>query len=107
MTTPAQTSSIENLISALNLSNYPQEEQERIILELSDTLFRGTLVRLIERMDDATRTDLNTLMEGDVDSEKVVAFLKERVSGADEVVREVLHEITNNMTQLPIKESAS
>lgn len=107
MTTSTQTSSIETLISALNLSAYSQEKQEQIILNISDTLFKGTLVRLVERMDDATRNDLNTLMESDISSEDVVTFLKERVSGADEVVHEVLHEITNDIAQLSVKESAS
>lgn len=107
MTTSAQISPVEPLISALNLSAHSPEEQEQIILNLSDTLFKGALVRLIERMDDTTRSDFNTLMEGDISSEDVVAFLKERVSGADEVVREVLHEITNDIAQLSAKESAS
>ncbi len=91
---------LEELFAAVNLSAYSPEEQEQIVLDLSGTLFEGTLVRLIERMDDATRDDFNALMKSDADSEEVVAFLRERVSGSDEVIQEVVRAITKDVAQL-------
>ncbi len=88
------------MFAAVNLSEYSPEEQEQIILDLSGTLFEGTLVRLIERMDDATRDDFNALMGRDADSEEVVAFLRKRVTGSDEVVQEVVREITKDVAKL-------
>lgn len=96
------TSHKHELLSALNLEAFTLEEQEEMLLTLSDLVFRGTIIRLIEAMDDKTRTDFMALCDADASGEEVQAFLEARVPGADDAVRETVAEIAHDMAALDI-----
>jgi len=85
------------LLSALDLESLAPEEQEALLLELNEIVFRGSMVRLIERMDEKSRDEFAALMEGDADEEAVEAFLKERVPDADSAVAETVAELTDDI----------
>jgi len=86
-----------NLLEALDLQELEPEEQEEILLDLNTLVFEGTLLRLIERMDEKTKDDFNMLMDTDPEEEVVTAFLEERVPGAEKAVEETLEEITSDI----------
>ena len=99
------TSPTEMLISALHLSAYTPKEQEQLLVDVSDTIFKGTLVRIIERMDTTTRNDFNTLMDNDADGEEIATFLKERVPKSDEATLEAVREVTADIAALDISDT--
>ncbi len=103
--TASTTSPTEMLFNALHLSAYTPQEQEQLLVDVSDTIFKGTLVRIIERMDTTTRNDFNTLMDEDADGEEVAAFLKERVPESDEATLEAVREVTADIAALDISET--
>ena len=88
---------IQTLLEALNVSELPVEEQEELILSLNDMVFEGTLVRLIERMDEPTREEFSALLEKDTPEEEVEAFIAERVPDADKAVEETVADLTNDI----------
>ena len=53
-------SSSNALIDALGLDELSPEQQEELLLELNEVIFRGSLVRLIERMDESAKADFAT-----------------------------------------------
>ena len=87
----------KKIIETLKIEELPEEEQAEFLTELSDIVFRGTLARINERMDDATRDDFTALMETDPTDEAVEEFLAARVPGADEAVEETIREITEDI----------
>lgn len=97
----------EMLFEALNLPAYTHEEQEQLLVDVSDTIFKGVFVRLIENMDDTTRNDFNALMEDNADGEEITAFLKERVPGSDEATLEAVREVTEDIAALGMSETTS
>lgn len=102
MNKDAQISKDSTLLEALNLSAFSSEEQEELLLTLSDLVFRGALVRLVERMDDKTRLDFSVLCVKGASSEDMAKFIQERVPGADAVVRETIDELTADVAALNI-----
>ena len=90
-------SSYTNLVEALDVASLPPQDQEALFLELHTLIFRGTMMRLIERMDDATRNEFTRLMESDASESVLEAFLKERVPGADEALAETVAELTDDI----------
>jgi hypothetical protein len=87
----------QSLLDALDISELPVEEQEEFLLELNALVFKGSLIRLIERMDEPTKDAFNALMDTDPSEEDVEAFLTERVPDADVAVQETLEELTNDI----------
>lgn len=89
--------SFSQVMDALELNELPPEEQEALLLELNSLIFRGSMVRLIERMDEQTREDFAQLVDGGVDEGALEAFLKERVPDADSAVAETVQEISDDI----------
>ncbi len=85
------------LLEALDISALPQVEQEELLLDLNSLVFRGTLVRLIERMDEQARIDFDALMDTDPDEAAIEAFLMGRVPDADQAVEETLQDLTDDI----------
>jgi len=92
----------KSLLEVLDIEGLPPEEQEELLLELNELIFKGTLVRLIERMDDATRADFDDLMGGEPSEDQVMAFLQERVPDADQAVEEVVQELRDDILAVAV-----
>ena len=88
---------IERLIAALNFDELGLEEQENIVEELYDLILKGTIVRVVERMDPKTLKEFNALLDTDPNLREVEAFLVERVPGAELAARETVDEITDDI----------
>jgi hypothetical protein len=91
------TTSFEPIIQALNLKQLSKTEQEEILLDLNELLFKGTLVRLLERMDEKTQEEFDALLSSDASEEVVEKFLKKHVPHADAAVEETITELTNDI----------
>lgn len=88
---------IQNLIDALKLNELEPEEQEAMILEVHELVFRGALARTIELMDEQTREEFSALLDTEPTENEVDEFLKTRVPGADTAVAEAVQEIADDI----------
>ncbi len=88
---------VETLLEVLDIEGLPPEEQEDLLLELNELIFKGTFVKLLERMDDATKDDFDQLMSGEPSEDQVMAFLQERVPDADQAVEETIQELRDDI----------
>lgn len=87
----------QKLLEALDISELSPEEQEELLLDLGDLVFRGSMLRLIERMDDKTKDDFNALMDTDPSEDSVIDFLYSRIPEADQAVEETLADIRSDI----------
>lgn len=87
----------QTLFDALGLDALEPAEREQAILDLYDLIFQGTLIRLIERMDEDTRTAFDQLMDADAPEDEVLAFLESRVPGAQDAVTETIEELRTDI----------
>ena len=87
----------KSIIEALDLAELEPEEQEEILGDLNELIFKGTLLRIIERMDDSTRNAFNVLLDGDAAEEVVEAFIDKHVPDADNAVTETITELANDI----------
>ena len=85
------------LLEALDLESLAPEEQEALLLEINELVFKSSMARLIERMDDGMRDEFAKLMESDADEETVEAFLLANVPDADKAVAEAVAELTDDI----------
>lgn len=88
---------LEKIVTALDLNSLPLNEQEEIMSKLGELIFRGTLVRLYERMDENTRAEFTALLEREATPEEVDAFLKEKVPDSEAAAKEAVADLTNDI----------
>lgn len=94
---PTTENTQEQLLAALDLEGLPPEEQERLLLDLNSLIFRGSLLRLIEAMEEPARAEFAALMDSGADEGAIEAFLAARGPSADEAVRETIQDLTDDI----------
>lgn len=88
---------LEKIVSALDLNSLPLKQQEEVMSKLGELIFRGTLVRLYERMDEATRVEFSALLEREATPEEVDTFLKEKVPDSEAAAKEAVDELASDI----------
>jgi len=85
------------IVEALDIFALPVNEQEELLLDLNSLIFRSSLVRMMENMDEATREEFAVLMERNPEEEELEAFLLNRVPGAEESVQEAIETLADDI----------
>jgi len=85
------------LIEALDLASLTPEEQEELLLDLNELVYKGTLMRLVGMMDDKTKTDFEKLLESEADEEEIEDFLEKRVPESGKAVEDTIQELRDDM----------
>jgi hypothetical protein len=87
----------EEIVQALNLEELPEEEQEEILLDLNELVVKGTLIRLVEGMDEKTQKKFDELLSTEPSEDVVDEFIQKHVPNADNAVKETIAELTNDI----------
>lgn len=91
------TANYTKLVGALDLSDLPANEQEEILLDLNDAVFKTSLLKMIEVMTEEQREALAKLMETEASEEELEAFLSANVPGAEQMVQEAIASIADDI----------
>lgn len=91
------TTNLQKLVAALDLTDLPASEQDEIMLDVNEAVFKSALVRIIEGMDEPTRAEFATLMESEASEEAIETFFAEKVPGATAAVEEAVESLTNDI----------
>jgi len=94
---PITESDLSPVLEALDFSELPAAEQEELLLDLNALIFRGSMVRLVERMDEPAREEFSKLMEGSPSEQEIEGFLRDRVADADGAVAETVRDIADDI----------
>lgn len=89
-----------SILDALNFTALEQEEQQELLLDLHELIFKSTFLRLLERMDEQTREEFTALLDRDASEEEVQGFLELKVPDADSAVEEAVQELTSDILTL-------
>ena len=87
----------QDIFDAINMHSLPQEEQEEFLIDLQSLVYKNTLVRLIERMDEATKEDFNTFLTTNPDEDAVLAYIYKKIPDADALVDQVIAQMQNDI----------
>ena len=88
---------LSRVLNALQIGELPPQEQEALLLDLNSLIFRGSMVRLLERMDEHTRDEFVRLVDTAADEETIETFLRAHVQDADSAVAETVNEISDDI----------
>lgn len=81
----------------LGIEELQPEEQEALLIDLGDLIFKGSMLRILEIMEESAKERFNLLMASDPSDEDLQDFLREHVPGADQAVMETVQELTDDI----------
>lgn len=85
------------LLDALDIASLAPEEQDALLADMNDLIFKNAMIRIIERMDEHTRDEFAALVDGGADEESIEGFLRSRVEGVDDAVAEAVQELSGDI----------
>ena len=86
-----------DLLDRLDKSALSQEEQEEILLDLHDVVYKAVLIRIIGSMNENMQSRFNEYLDSSPDEEAVLSYIYEKVPEADAIVASVLEEIQSDI----------
>ncbi|MDB5189100.1 MAG: hypothetical protein JWL82_57 [Parcubacteria group bacterium] len=91
------TDSYNAILSSVEFDEFTPEEQETFLRDLNSLVFRGAVLRTIERMDEGTRDDWYRFLAQNPSQEKIRLFLERRVPGADLAIAETVESLAGDI----------
>lgn len=84
----------KKIITDFGLEKMDESEQERMIEKIGNLLFESVIERAVDSMDEPTMNDFDlAITDAGSDYQKVLSFLKTRVTGFDKIVSEELYRL--------------
>jgi hypothetical protein len=77
-----------DLIEEIGIDKLPLEEQAAVLEEIGDALMAGILARAVPLLDDASKKELDTMLDSVEEAAQLEAFLNSKIPNFQEVVAE-------------------
>lgn len=87
----------KKLLELLDISHLPPQEQEEMLLDMGDMVFRNAILAAIEATDEATKKEFLTLLEADASEDEIESFLEEKVPHMRNAVDEALAALADDI----------
>lgn len=88
------------LLAELGLSALPQKDQEALLIKMTEVLLKRIFLETMEKLSDEDKEVYGKLLDENSDPEKVGAFLGEKISDYDGMVRKVIEDFKTEMKQV-------
>jgi hypothetical protein len=92
-----QPSYIAKIAVALEFDEMSTEEQEDIMIELSNLIFQGTMIKVMETMSDADKEGLFALEDRGASEEEVTEYINKHIPNSDLLVQETISELVDDI----------
>lgn len=86
-----------DLLKALELESLSPEEQEELLLDLNELVYKGSLMRLVGMMDEKTKADFEKLLDSGASEDDVERFLAARVPDSGRAVEDTIQELRDDI----------
>ena len=89
--------SVQTILKALDVKELSSAERDEILSDLNDIVFKGTLLRLIEEMNETTRSQFEYMLAIDSSEEEIRTFIQKNLPDAYSAVIDTLAELTGDI----------
>ena len=87
----------QDILEALGVQDLTEEEQQNMLLDLQSLLFRGSIIRMLEQMNEQQKNAFNEYLEVNPSEEDMMAYLEKNVPDAEGAIRDTLAELKNDI----------
>ena len=88
---------MEDILTSLGLEDLSEEEQQTLLLDIQSLIFKGTMVRILEKMNDEEKEAFNAFLESDPSEDEMMSYMEEKVPQAKDAALEAISELKNDI----------
>lgn len=86
-----------DMLAVLGLQNLPEAEQQELLLDMQHLIFKGSVVRMLERMSEESKEAFNTYLESNPSEDDMMEYLEQNVPEAKDAIIETIADIKNDI----------
>jgi hypothetical protein len=86
-----------SILEALEVEKMEPDEQEETILELTDLVFSGAMIKIMEQMSEESKKGLFALEDKGASSEEITNYIQKHVFNSDSLILETLEELKEDI----------
>lgn len=87
----------QSILDAVEFDELTKEEQESFLLELNSVIYKGAVIRALERMDDRTRRAWYELIRRNASAEEMERFLSRRAQVAETALADTIESLADDI----------
>ncbi len=88
---------LDEINAALEIDEMTEKEQEELMLDLGELIFKGTIIGVMEIMDEKTKNEFHKLIDRNATQDELAAFIEDNVPGANEIALETVMNLTDDI----------
>lgn len=93
-----QDNAMAQLVKDLGIEALPKDQQNELIIKMTEVLLKRIFIETMDRLSEEDRLEYEKITEvQDVDQEKVAEFLKQKISGYDEMINTIIEDFKAEM----------
>jgi len=93
----SQATVLAKLIKDLGIDTLSRDKQNELIIKMTEVLLKRIFLETMEKLGEQGREEYEKIIQGEVNSEKVEAFLKEKIKNYDDMVQVIVDEFRHEM----------
>lgn len=83
----------QDMIEKLGLNKLPEDKKMEVVLNIGKIIQQNIVLRVINELDEKGKDDFDKLLGETNDQEKILEFLKEKISNLDGIINEEIEKI--------------
>jgi hypothetical protein len=92
-----QTNTLTPIEKALGFAELSEKEQQEVLVELNELIFKGTMIRVMEQMDESVKDEFHALIDSNASQDEIIDFIEANVPDSDALVQETVTDLTNDI----------
>ncbi len=77
-----------DLLEEIGIDKLPLEEQAAVMAEIGDAIMAGILARAVPLLDDASKKELDTMLDGMEEAAQLETFLNAKIPNFQQIIAE-------------------
>ncbi len=87
----------KTLIDELGLSDLPVDKQEKLMVKMTEAVLRRIFEETMKKLTETDQKEYIKLIDEDVEPQQLEAFLQEKITHYDELVKKIVEEFKMEM----------
>jgi hypothetical protein len=87
----------KTLADELGLSNLPEDEQQQLIIKMTEIILKRIFLETMEKLDERGRNEYEKLVDGGATPEQIEEFLKSKISDYEGMMEKVVTDFRQEM----------
>lgn len=92
-----QSQALSQLIKDMGIDTLSQDKQNELIIKMTEVLLKRIFLETMEKLGEKGREEYEKMSEGELSSEQIEAFFKEKINDYEEMVMQIIEEFKTEM----------